>query len=350
MTEREGPDMADNEAVAPSAGWPDFIIIGAAKCATTSIADFLDSREDVFLTSPKEPEFFARDDRYALGPGPYLALFAGAAPGQIRGEASTIYSLAPHFPQTAARMARHCPAARLVYVIREPVGRAYAFYAQLVKNRQRQTGDMRVHRSFEDSLFPGPGVAPRDLFFGRFDTHYPDDPGVFLDGSDYLRQIRAYLDHFPREQILCLALEDLVRDPRAGLSRLLAHIGARPLAEGEPVDLPESNRASDFYDQAVQEQFIRDIAGRTPGLARRIARMLPAEARAAIGARLFRRLGKGKAAPQELMPPLMTEATRRLLADRFGADRAELSALTGLDLDRLWGPADEAGRKVTQRD
>ena len=86
---------------------PDFIIIGAAKAGTTSLYAMLDRHPDIFMPRQKEPEFFARDDLYAQGLDSYAENFAGAEPGQVVGEASTLYSLSPLFGQTAARIKDH---------------------------------------------------------------------------------------------------------------------------------------------------------------------------------------------------------------------------------------------------
>ena len=88
---------------------PDFIIIGAAKAGTTSLYAMLDRHPDIFMPRQKEPEFFARDDLYAQGLDSYAENFAGAKPGQVVGEASTLYSLSPLFGQTAARIKEHLP-------------------------------------------------------------------------------------------------------------------------------------------------------------------------------------------------------------------------------------------------
>ena len=89
---------------------PDFIVIGAAKSGTTALCADLALKDDVFVTTPKEPEFFARDDRHAEGLESYARLFEGACPDQVCGEGSTLYTLSPHFPQTAARMGSCCDA------------------------------------------------------------------------------------------------------------------------------------------------------------------------------------------------------------------------------------------------
>ena len=59
---------------------PDFIIIGAMKCGTSTLAAQLACQDGVFLTTPKEPNFFSDDEIYARGHGWYRSLFAAAAP------------------------------------------------------------------------------------------------------------------------------------------------------------------------------------------------------------------------------------------------------------------------------
>ncbi|PYC46421.1 hypothetical protein DI396_15600 [Litorivita pollutaquae] len=114
----------------------DFFIIGAAKAGTTSLHARLQAHPDLFLTEPKEPEFFARDDRYEAGIDSYAALFTDAKPGQLRGDASTLYSLAPLFPKTAERIKTHCPEAKFIYMLREPVNRAVDHNRTVAQSQQ----------------------------------------------------------------------------------------------------------------------------------------------------------------------------------------------------------------------
>ena len=68
---------------------PDFAIIGAMKCGTTTLAAQLGAQDGVFVTTPKEPEFFSEDANYARGMDWYASLYQGAAPGDLTGEGST---------------------------------------------------------------------------------------------------------------------------------------------------------------------------------------------------------------------------------------------------------------------
>ena len=56
---------------------PDFIIIGAMKCATSTLHDQLSMHNSFFMTTPKEPNFFSNDEIYANGFHWYESLFEG---------------------------------------------------------------------------------------------------------------------------------------------------------------------------------------------------------------------------------------------------------------------------------
>lgn len=314
---------------------PDFIIIGAAKAGTTSLYKVLSGHPEIFMSTPKEPEFFARDDRHAAGIASYAQLFEAAGAGQVCGEASTLYSLATLFPETPARIRAHVPGVKLIYVLREPVARAYSYYVQLVKNRQNATQDPAVPRSFEECLFPEahPGRAPRDAFFAGFDAHLPDSPDLFLDGSDYARQIGAYLAQFDRSQLHLVTFEAFMADPAAALADICRFLGVDParLPDG---GMARANISEDHFDRV----------GRTARIGRLRDRLGPLYAPLQLLPPGVKRLAKsllarsGETGRQAHVPPPMLPETRIFLRDHFSARRGELAALSGLDLS-VWDAA-----------
>jgi len=191
---------------------PDFIIIGAAKAGTTSLYKKMSMHPDVFMTTPKEPEFFARDDVYKQGIEWYRELYAKAEKNKICGEASTLYSLITNFPETASRIHKEQPNVKIIFVLRNPVDRAYSYYIQILKNYQSSTKDFSINRTFEECIFPekNPNRKGRSLFFAPFDSHHKDIPSTFLGGGMYMMIINEYLKYFPRKNILLIKFEDLV--------------------------------------------------------------------------------------------------------------------------------------------
>ena len=75
---------------------PDFFIVGAPKCGTTSLYYYLRQHPQIFMPDYKEPHFFGKDlnkisDEFIYDEIKYLDLFKDAKPDQKIGEASTFY-------------------------------------------------------------------------------------------------------------------------------------------------------------------------------------------------------------------------------------------------------------------
>ncbi len=204
------------------------------------------------MSTPKEPEFFARDDIYQKGESWYASLFQEAQAGQKCGEASTLYTLTSHFPETVRRMHHTVPNAKLIYVVREPVERAYSYYAQIVKNYQRATHDFSVNRTFEECLFPEKfsNIAPREKFFAPFDHHLPDAPSLYTDGSHYAKQLQEYLKYYPKEQILLVKFSDLMGDTEQTLKTICQYIGVNDSTDLINEQEVQANIAANYYSEA----------------------------------------------------------------------------------------------------
>jgi hypothetical protein len=75
---------------------PDFVIVGAPKCGTTSLYTYLATHPQISMASQKEPFFWSPDvvnRGMVTDPQRYAALWDGAAPDALRGEASADYIL-----------------------------------------------------------------------------------------------------------------------------------------------------------------------------------------------------------------------------------------------------------------
>lgn len=308
---------------------PDFIVIGAAKSGTTSLYALLDQHDDIFMPVIKEPEFFARDDLYNGGLAAYEATYDAAKPGQRIGEASTLYTLSPLFPKTAARIAKHCPKAQLIFIMRQPVDRAYSFYIQLIKNYQNTTKDYAVHRTFEEFIDPnrGPSVAGADKVISPVNAHLPDVSELCLAGSDYVQQIEAYLEHFDRSQMLFLKFEDFVADRQKTTNAITDFLGLDPLPAAV-FDRPASTRniSKDHFDQLDEAASLSSLKDRA-GPLWSLRKLLPQ----ALRDRLRGRVASG--AVRAHVPAPMTDETRAALSARFLPQLDRLSELTGLNFD-----------------
>jgi hypothetical protein len=281
----------------PSSGrLPDFLIIGAAKAGTTTLFQYLARHPDVFLSTPKEPDFFSDDTVFARGEDWYRGLFADAAPTQLCGEASTSYTFWPHTPDVPGRLAAVVgPDVRLVYLMRHPVERALSHYA-MEKHALRGA-------SFEERM------AETDLYF---------------DVGRYPEQLARYLEHFPSSSFHFVLFEDLVADPRPVVAGVLDALGLerRDLVGERPVWANAIDRKTRGRTAAA----IRSVPGlgRLVDLVPRSARDKTYEAlrRSPIGARLEGRYRAGPLDPR----------TRAALLERYEPTVREVEALLGRDL------------------
>lgn len=177
---------------------PDFLIIGAMKSGTTTLQVQLSAQPGLFMSTPKEPNFFSDDSVYEQGTAWYEALFDAAAVGELKGEASTHYTKRPTYPDTVDRMAALLKAPKLIYVIRDPVARAVSHY---------------IHEWTENRMGDDPVAA--------FDQHHE-----LIAYSRYGMQIAPFIDSFGVERIHLTSLEQLTADPDGELHRIGVFLGA----------------------------------------------------------------------------------------------------------------------------
>jgi len=180
---------------------PDFIVMGAMKCGTSTLYEQLAAQPGVFMSTPKEPNFFSDDDVFARGVDWYQSLFAAAARDQIIGEASTHYTKLPTYPMACERLIEAIPNARLIYLMRHPIDRLVSHYIH----------DWTM------------GEAPATID----DAVYSTSP--YVDYGRYHFQLAPYISHFGRENILPMFLERMNAAPAAELeraARFLGHEGA----------------------------------------------------------------------------------------------------------------------------
>jgi hypothetical protein len=268
---------------------PTFLIIGAPKSGTSSLWTHLDEHPDVFMSRTKEIHFFDRDQNWARGPDWYRSFFEGAAGHRATGEATPTYLFEHRAPE---RMAALLPRARLIAILRDPVERAYSQYLHT-----RYYGiERRIFTEVVDEELRAPDwdVWPNYLGFSR-----------------YIDQLKRVLEHYPREQLLVLLLDDLRSSPPDTAATVFRHIGVEPIV---PANLA---RPENTFRQARSETLIRLIAN--PWIRKRLS----ARARRAA-ARLLTR--------PTASPPPMDPRVRDKLRQAFAPANEELAVWLGRDL------------------
>jgi hypothetical protein len=169
---------------------PDFIIIGAMKCATSSLHTQLAQQPGIFMSTPKEPNFFS-------GLNWYKALFKDAKPGDLCGESSTHYTKLPTFPQCIQRMSSYLPSVKLVYVMRHPIDRLVSHY---------------IHQWSQN-------VFSCDI------NQAVDQYEELVAYSCYARQLEPYIQAYGKENILPVFFEAVKAQPQRELEKIARFIG-----------------------------------------------------------------------------------------------------------------------------
>ena len=308
---------------------PEVMIIGAAKSATTNLflqlckhPRIFDWRRAELHGVHKEPSFFSVDENYAKGIDWYKHLYEGAAADELCIDASTSYSRWPQAPDAAARMAKHAPAAKIVYIVRHPVERAYSHY---------------IHRYMRE-LYPG------QPFRKTFEEHVQEDP-MCIDSSLYMRQIERYLNHYPRSSLHVMLTADYKRNPLGSLRDLCRFLEIDPDAAQIRGAAGGSANVSQSH---IANQVRRQITGRLTSiplignLSRRMPRSWRDSAYKVISTTRF-----GRSTAKALTPPPIPDKVLDRYLAFFKGPNQELARFLGRDLSEWSRTPENAACRVT---
>jgi hypothetical protein len=177
---------------------PNLILIGAARCGTTSLHRYLDLHPDVAMSAEKELDFFSVGARWERGVSWYERQFPSGT--LVRGESSPSYSTYPRTRDVPARMASVVPDARLVYLVRDPIERMlslYRFARFVLRNESREL--TQAVRDFETSRY--------------------------VVGSRYALQLEQYLPFYPSERVVVIEQSELRHRRAETMRRIFEFVG-----------------------------------------------------------------------------------------------------------------------------
>jgi hypothetical protein len=254
---------------------PDFLIVGAQRCGTTSLYKTLTQHPAVLPAGlHKGVHYFDTD--YERGPAWYRSHFplrltakqsqrrTGSWP--ITGEASPYYMFHPEVP---GRIARDLPDARLIVLLRDPVERAYSAYTH-----ERARGFETL--SFEDALAAEPKRLAGEEDRLRADPGYVSKShqhNAYLARGRYVEQLERLEKAVGRDRLCVVDFDELFMDFRTQLPQVLDHLGldpwlpdaveqrnARPRSKLEP---EVRGRLEDYF--APYDERLASWWGRQPG-------------------------------------------------------------------------------------
>jgi hypothetical protein len=306
---------------------PDFFIVGHAKSGSTAMYEMLRRHPQIFMPEGKEPWFFASELHERTPPRPggtpetleeYEALFEGAAPGQVIGEASVMYL----WSRTAAgRIAEVKPGARIIATLREPASLLYSLHLQWVQTYVETQADFRKAIALEQDRREGRQI-PRYTFWPQ--------ALLYSDHVRYVDQLRRYRSVFPSEQLLVLIYDDFRADNEATVRRVLRFL---EVDETAPIEAVESNPTVRVRSQQLHHLMHAVSVGRGP-ISRATKTIIkavtpPGLRRGTLNAVKTRMVFTDPVPPDD---DLMLELRRR-----FKPEVSALSEYLDRDLVTLWG-------------
>lgn len=245
---------------------PDFMIIGAQKCGTSSLHHYLSQHPRVIGSQPKELHFFDSAERMERnGFEWYESHFSGPRSG-LYFESTPTYLYHPGVPE---RLHAYAPDLKMVVLLRDPVRRSYSAYNHYRTHYAKALAD------------PGhPKSAPR---LKRITKYFVEDGGEFptfrkaveceleairsgmaevepalLRRSLYIEQLERFWKVFGRNRLLIIGFRDLVEHPHACLERILHFVGGEVL-EHSGLDLtPKNVKGYSAPLSTEDESFLRD--------------------------------------------------------------------------------------------
>ena len=296
---------------------PDFLLVGAAKSATSSLHYYLDQHPQITMASKKESWFFSfyRKPPHFNSPGvlsdvvseldEYLKLYDGAADDHLLGDAcpSYLYTYEDTI-NTIRELYSDEALARLKILIslREPVSRAYSQY-------------YTFKRVVEEPLDFEQAVKPETI-----DQRMSQEWNIFYDYLGfgmYSKQVEAFQRAFGKDRVLVLLYEDIHADIQKVCQQIFRFLGV-----DDEVVIDDLHKHNSLSGEPRIKWLVAGLFSQNR-LKRRIAALIPPKLRMRIAYLVLKKL---------LRRETLDSRIRRQLSEYFDADIVRLERLIDRDL------------------
>ena len=208
-----------------------FFVLGAAKCGTSSVYNYLSQHPDIYMSMPKEPIFFEAE--YHKGTEYYFkTYFTGRKSEYFLGESRHRNLYLPYIP---SRIAETFPNAKLIVILRNPIDRAYSHYFH-----RRAHGYENL--SFEDAIELDSQRINKGMLINteeeieKYVKALKNNTSLYirtyLDSGYYSEQIERYLKYFQKDQMYITFIDEFKKEPRKEYIKLLNFLGIGTCPDG----------------------------------------------------------------------------------------------------------------------
>jgi len=191
---------------------PDFLVIGAKRCGTTSLFYHLPEHPCISKSPYDNMGFF--NDNFHLGINWYKSFFPTIfTRNKIKskfGDCMTFDVTTTYMEEesTANNVYQTKPNMKIIVILRNPVDRAYSHYHVNVKEKSEK-------RSFEDAIFEEMNRIKSERIIQNKNKNlrvFTPNNIHYLKKGFYALQLKSWFKIFPREQILVLSTEEFQED------------------------------------------------------------------------------------------------------------------------------------------
>jgi hypothetical protein len=308
---------------------PDFLLVGAPKCATGTIYELLGRGPGVFL-APKDLYFFGSDlatTQPRLSPAEYEARLDAAPAGAVLGDSSVGYLCSE---RAAGEIHAAAPRARIVIALRNPLDAIPSLHRHCLYYGLEEIEDLGAALAAEGERAAGRRLPRRCAhpWMLRYTHVY-----------HYAEQLRRYFDTFGRERCHVVVYDDFRADPEAAMAALRAFLELPAPAPERAAEAPAPAELRVNRARRARSRRLSALLTDPPPLARRVVRGLTPRA-------LRRRVAEGVLAANTAggAPAGVDPAVRAELAAAFAAEVESVSRLLDRDLGHwLAAPREAAG-------
>lgn len=198
---------------------PNFLIIGAPQCATTSLWDIFCQHPDIYMSKIKEPAFFSNDEVFSLGLEWYQSIFEDVKGKLAIGEATSHYCNIESYPKTPERIAKYVPNVKLIFSVRHPLERMESAWLQCLSTSH---------------------PMPRE--FNKAVREYR----TIVENSHYWTNLNAYRRYFSDEQILLIFFEDFKENPQKVLETCYRFLRVNVNVNSQDVERPRNTKVGKY--------------------------------------------------------------------------------------------------------
>lgn len=174
-----------NYLTSPLRALPDFIVIGAKRCGTTSLYYYFGQHPSINSSAHDKLGFF--DDNFELGINWYKSHFPIQKRNFLTYDVTATYIQSAN---VAKRIKKLLPNVKLIAILRNPIDRAFSEYNETVRENSEKL-------SFEDAI--------------TFEMNEQKNPNSknYLTKGKYANQLTYWYEIFPKKQLLIISAEDL---------------------------------------------------------------------------------------------------------------------------------------------